>query len=185
MAEKKNHLPRRYYLITLLLIIIASIVLVIFQTTPTPPPAQINPQSENPTFQKVTEWKPNAVWSMPTDSVQNTYLGEVNGKTSTANIRSDQATLSPFEDVAYLNSLGYELNQNLSADGPGSSVWGYKKGIDTDFELIIFSYVTTPTNSNPNQPLEFNCPCEMKVEVFIGSSHSASQSTTLSNPVSE
>lgn len=187
MAKKKNRLPRKYYLTTLALIIIGSILLVIFQTAPN---SSISTQNElqpsDVIFEKVLVWKNNAVWSAPTDHTENTYLGEIHGKVSTATVRANEPTLSHFEDANYLKSLGYEVDSNLYADGPGSSMWGYKKGDNNNFELVIFSYNTTPTNSDPNQPVQFDCPCEMKIQVFVGSSNQkATQGTTLSNPASE
>ncbi len=188
MAKKKNRLPRKYYLTILALIIIASILLVIFQTTPnsTPPPQNTPQSSSNVIFEKLPEWKSDAIWTTPKDYTETNYLGEIHGKVSTVTITTDSPGLTHFEDVNYLNSLGYEIDINLYADGPGSSMWGYKKGDENNFELVIFSYTTTPTDKSPDKPVEFNCPCEMKIQVFVGSSKNTdSQKASLSNPASE
>lgn len=188
MAKKKNRLPRKYYLTTLALIITGSILLVIFQTTPSfTPPAQDTIQSSpNIIFEKLPEWKSDTVWSVPKDHTETNYLGEIHGKVSTATIIADSPGLTHFEDVDYLNSLGYEIDINLYADGPGSSMWGYKKGDKDNFELIIFSHTTTPTDKSFDKPVEFNCPCEMELQVFVGSSQNAApEKTSLSNPASE
>ncbi len=126
--------------------------------TPTPIATQVQPNS--PIFSKLNSWLPGD-WSTPVTSSQMNY----SGMESSVTITTQTAAVSHFEDVSYLKSLGFEPDINLSADGPGSSVWGYKNA-ETG-QVIVFSYRTSPTSTNPNEPLQFNCPCQSKVSVFV------------------
>lgn len=177
----KSNFPKRYFLIPLGLIILASIFLVIFES----PRGDNQTQQQTPEiFRELPAWKSDARWSTPSDTSQNTYLGEVKGKQTSANIKVNEPNIAHFEDSSYMNSHGYTIDNNLSADGPGSSSWGYTKTNGSQIDVVIFSYNVSATSSDPNSPLEFNCPCNAELQVFIGSVENKSQSS-LSNPASQ
>jgi len=84
-----------------------------------------------------------------------------------ATVTSPTASIPHFEMASALKTQGFIPDLNLSADGPGSSNWGYVNSNNEETQVIIFSYKTRPTNSNPNEPLEFNCPCKVNLSVFV------------------
>lgn len=106
----------------------------------------------------------DATWGSVTNTSEQTPLGLASGQKVSGTLTSDKAMISHFENTKLLESMGYTLNQNLSADGPGSSMWGYTKGN----KVITYSYKTAPTSSSPNEPLSFDCPCQVSVSVFTG-----------------
>lgn len=140
--------------------------------------------AESVIFTQSEKALPNASWTTPETTSMQTALGNTTGQKITGMVNSDKALIPHFENVQELKSMGYEENMNLSADGPGSSTWGYTKGNN----MVIFSYKTTPSTNNPNEPLEFDCPCDVSVSVFTGTTSSIpSNSTTghnLANPAS-
>lgn len=70
--------------------------------------------------------------------------------------------------IFYIRNIFNNFNDNnLAADGPGSSLWGYKKEVDGKTQIIIFSYKTQPTSNKPDEPLQFDCPCKVDWSVFI------------------
>lgn len=176
----KNNLPKRYYLIPLGLIIIASILLVVFQSFPG---KTITTEQTPEIFRELPSWKNDAVWSTPSDSSENTYLGNIKGQQTQAPLEVSEPNVAHFENIEYLLNHGFQPDNNLSADGPGSSSWGYKKTEAEKTEVLIFSYQITPTSSSPNSPLEFNCPCKGNLKVFYGSIEQSE--AKLANPASE
>lgn len=112
-------------------------------------------------------WMPTAIWSDPAASQEKTYYGDVLGSEVTGTLKTQEATVPHFENPELLNSLGFSPDTNLSADGPGSSEWGYTKETNGERQFILFSYQTEPTSTDPNEPLQFNCPCQTKLTVFV------------------
>lgn len=132
---------------------------------------------------------PDASWGKPQDATEPTPLGNLTGVKLSATTTTSQATLPHFENTKDLERLGYKPDMSLSADGPGSSVWGYTKTENGDESVILFSYNTQPSSSNPNEPLQFNCPCKMNISVFVSNPFKASTTPTpaqtgLANPAS-
>lgn len=125
---------------------------------------------------------PNALWSKPAAATMQTGVGSATGQKISGKVISDQAMLSHFENTKELKSMGYKENMNLSADGPGSSTWGYTNGD----KVIIYSYTTNPTSNNSNEPLSFDCPCKISVSVFTGTTESNNNAIghNLANPAS-
>jgi putative hemolysin len=128
-----------------------------------------------------------ASWGAPTSITIDTPLGNLSGEQVTTNISSPNPSISHFENTTQLQLEGFTLDNNLAADGTGSSTWGYKKVDGTKTQVVLFSYNTTPSSSSPNQPLQFNCPCTVKVMMFVSDkfdSNQSSNSNSLANPAS-
>lgn len=126
-------------------------------------------------------------WDVPEETTDQTSSGNIKGEKISGILTTAQATLPHFEDAQILTKAGFEPDMSLSADGPGSSVWGYKKKQGGQQSLIIFSYKTLVTSQNPNEPLQFNCPCNMSVSVFVSDpfkTGGVSNKSGLPNPAS-
>ncbi|HVZ66756.1 MAG TPA: hypothetical protein VG917_00670 [Patescibacteria group bacterium] len=123
--------------------------------------------SMSPIFYDLKVWLPDTSWSVPTKTSEQTMYGDLKGEQSTAQITTKQASVNPFENVKAMNDLGYQQDLNLAAGGPGSSVWGYKKTEGNMMQIVTFSYNTAPSYNNPNEPLQFNCPCKTTLKVFV------------------
>ena len=131
---------------------------------------------------QIATWYPSAQWSSPQVDKQTTINGDFTGESMSATVTTQQANLPHFEDTNALKQMGYVPDNNVSADGPGSSQWGYSNTNGTVKKIIIFSYKVSPSNTNPNEPVQFNCPCATKLNVFVGTS--ISPTATLANPAS-
>jgi putative hemolysin len=140
----------------------------------------------DPMLQTLAEGFPEVTWGEPTNMNQSTGpYGELPGRKITGTIKVDQANIPQTEDKAYLESQGFKADPSMSADGPGSSVWGYSKGSGENTQVVIFSYEVKPTSSNPNEPLQFNCPCNATVSIFVSDLPPSAQSNAgLANPAS-
>lgn len=136
------------------------------QQSPTTPPVEVS-QTAQTIFTTLPSSLPKATWEAPINSNLTTSYGNATGYLENGTITTDEASVPHFEDKTTLSSLGFTADNNLSADGPGSSLWGYKKTTGNEIQLVIFSYKTDPTSSNPNEPLQFNCPCQTQVSVFV------------------
>lgn len=137
----------------------------------------------------------NAQWSATQATTENTAVGNLSGHQRTTTITSPTASLTSPENVSQLTSLGFSVDNNIAADGPGSSQWGYQRQVNGQTQYLLYSYNTTPSNNAPNQPLSFDCPCQMTVTVFLSDPSASAQaspspaaggsgSTTLANPAS-
>ena len=142
--------------------------------TPLPPrPSSVDlVNSQEDTLQKniinqLPTWLPNTSWSAPFAASYETPYGTFQGTETTTTITTDSPTMRNFEDEKFLNSLGLKIDTMLLADGPGSSMWGYKKEINGKIQTVLFFYKTTPTSTPTDEPIQFNCPCQTKVTVFI------------------
>lgn len=131
--------------------------------------------SETSLLADIAVWYPSAPWSTPKETTEQTMYGSLTGKSMKATVTSPTATLPHFEQVNTLVQKGFTLDNNLSADGPGSSVWGYKKEENGETQIILFSYKTEPSSSNLNEPLQFNCPCKINTSVFVSNPFSPEQ----------
>lgn len=147
---------------------------------------KIGSPQESTVFKMAESNLSEATWAKPSDTTEQTPLGTFPGQIMTGTLKTENAMLTHFENVKELSKMGFKANQNLSADGPGSSQWGYSKESNGETQVIIYSYKTSPTSKNPNEPLQFNCPCNTTVSVFLSDPHKieANTSTTLANPAS-
>lgn len=127
---------------------------------------QVSPEADR-IFSQMATWLPNATFGLPKETTEATGEGEFSGESLSGFTMSETASMDHFEDEAYMESLGYTLDNNLSADGPGSSVWGYSKDVNGKKQIVLFSYETKPSDSDPNTPLQFNCPCNTNVKAFV------------------
>ncbi len=106
-------------------------------------------------------------WLNPYSISKKTPYGFLEGREVTAQTMSDTPYVSNFEDKARLTSEGFQEDINLNADGPGGSTWGYIKKNEDKSQIIILLYTVTPSSSNSNEPLQFDCPCSIVLSVFV------------------
>jgi hypothetical protein len=118
-------------------------------------------------FSALPELMPEAHWSEPVEAKKETFYGNIPGVSRTATIKTQEATVPHFGQSVFFRDLGYDADKNLAADGPGSSQWGYVKNVDGKKQIVTFGYHVKPTNSNPNEPLQFDCPCQTTMTVFV------------------
>lgn len=128
--------------------------------------------TSSPVFNYLSTWQPVANWTSPTATTEETPVGTLTGFKATGQITTQTAAVPHFENESYLKSLGFEPDIYLAADGPGSSVWGYSN--PTTGQIIQFSYRTTPTSTNQNAPVQFDCPCSSNLSVFISNPRTSS-----------
>lgn len=137
-------------------------------------------------FSQAESALPYSNWSGPTSTTESTPAGDMSGEKITATITSQQAMLTPFENAEQLKQIGFTPDSNLSADGPGSSIWGYQN--KNTKQIILYSYTTKPTATKPDEPISFDCPCSMEVSVFVSGTTTASAKTmpghNIANPAS-
>lgn len=119
-------------------------------------------------FEETEEWVPEVVWSKPKSAKQQMYYGTVSGVEQTGTLVNKDGYISHFEDPAVLEKQGYKEDLNLSADGPGSSMWGYSKEIGKDqMQVVTFSYTNEDMHPSSEGPLTADCPCTLDLSVFI------------------
>jgi hypothetical protein len=142
------------------------------KTTSQSVPAKTAGTPTSPTTEKIynqlPELMPEAQWSEPVQANKETFYGNASGVTRTATIKTQKAYIPHFGQSTFFKDLGYEADKNLDADGPGSSQWGYTKTVDGKKQYVIFGYNVKPTNNNPNEPVQFNCPCQTTMTLFVG-----------------
>lgn len=149
-------------------------------TTKTPP-------TNSQIFSQVISTVDGATWTIPENTTEQTGAGNLTGQKVTSQITTKEANVTHFENEKELIKLGYESDPSLSADGPGSSMWGYKSDNEGETNYIIYSYKVAPSSNNPNEPLQFNCPCKTDLSVFISAAdpnQTSQSSTSLANPAS-
>ncbi len=144
-----------------------------------------NPE-ESAVFKMAESRLSSATWTKPVDTTEQSPIGTFPGKIMTGTLTTSNAILTHFENVKELSRMGFKADQNLSADGPGSSQWGYSKESNGETQIIMYSYKTSPTSTNPDEPLQFDCPCNTSVSVFLSDLHKieANNSASLANPAS-
>ena len=109
----------------------------------------------------------NESWSEPKEATEQTMYGKLAGEEISTLVTSDQAMVEPFENQTTLKSEGFETDNNLAAGGAGSQINGYKRSVNGKSQVLLYSYQTEPTSTNPNEPLQFNCPCKVNLKVFL------------------
>jgi len=90
------------------------------------------------------------------------------GQVVQANIITQQPFVPQFASDSQLENLSFAEDINLQADGAGSSQWGYTRQIGNLTQYLLFTYSVEPTKNNDNAPVEFNCPCNTTISVFVG-----------------
>lgn len=172
MAQKKSGFALPLY--GVIILCIALLILAMLTLKHLHPKSSLQQSSVTPTLSPETSllvdaavWYPSAPWTEPKSDTQQTFYGELSGESIEATVTSQTASLPHFEQVNTLQTMGFLPDNNLAADGPGSSVWGYTKESNSQKQVMTFSYKTRPTNSNPNEPLQFSCPCQVDVTVFV------------------
>lgn len=119
-------------------------------------------------FFDIVDYKfPSANWTSPATAEEQTLYGNISGEQIGGEVDSKKAQIPHFENEKSLKNMGFEPDLNLSADGPGSSSWGYKKTADAMTQIAIFSYTTKASATPGNEPIQFNCPCKVSVSAFI------------------
>lgn len=169
---RKNKIKKHYlaYFVIVAIIFVVAGTFMWRHTLVTPP--SVTPLTTSPSivtndiFAQVPLWNA-AKWSFIKTASTSSYYGTLTGKEIDATMITQQATISHFEDIAFLQNLGFDQDRNLSADGPGSSVWGYKKTTNNTSQVVLFSYTTLPVTVVPNEPIQFSCPCTTNVSVFV------------------
>lgn len=121
----------------------------------------------NPTLISYVVSPKIGTWSSPFKKTTQTAYGNTTGKEIQTTVTGTITEFMNFENIKELESQGFSKDISLAADGPGSSVWGYKRFDNDRTQIILFSYATKPTNNNLDQPLEFDCPCEVTLTVFL------------------
>lgn len=106
-------------------------------------------------------------WSNPEKTSEKINGTTVSGTKIEATVSGQITDFMNFENKDILEKQGFVRDNSLAADGPGASTWGYKRSDDDRTQFVLFSYSTKPTNNNPNEPLEFDCPCEIMLSVFL------------------
>lgn len=177
MKVKTRSIRSNYYIYLVLIIFVLVLIFITERQhspfTKSTPSVTKSLTAETKLLVDVAVWYPSAPWSEPTADSDQTLYGELTGESIKAQVTSDTATLPHFEIVNELIQMGFASDNNLSADGPGSSTWGYKKIENGKTQVIIFAYRTIPTNANPDEPLQFNCPCKIDIEAFVSKPFSA------------
>lgn len=172
MANQKNSHKTFYILgLCIVLLIIGAIFFLDQQKKNTPSQQITNPNvtPETALLADIAVWYPSAPWTAPKKVKEETPYGNLSGESMQATVTSPTASIPHFEIASQLKTKGFVPDPGLSADGPGSSMWGYKRDESIFHQIIIFSYKTEPTSSNPNEPLQFNCPCKVTINVFVSS----------------
>jgi hypothetical protein len=175
MAKKKGYTPEQSHMIIFgAILAVLAVILFVYERNMQSAPLTPKTTAVSPTLSPQTSllvdaavWYPSAPWTSPAPTSQTTYYGTLKGQAIKATVEAPNPMLEHFEMPEMLKEKGFLPDNNLSADGPGSSTWGYKKTTNGEIQLMTFSYKTQPSNTNPNEPLQFNCPCKMNVEVFV------------------
>lgn len=130
-------------------------------------PQETTQTKTNPFLEKLSQGYKDATWTNPAQTNEATGpYGEMLGEKITTETTVDKPLVEHFEDKNYLESLGYKEDLGMAADGPGSSVWGYSRTENGNTKVVIFSYNVKPTDNNPNEPVQFNCPCQATLSIF-------------------
>lgn len=159
---------QRTFLTLFIALVIIGSAIYIHAVRPQSNPSSMNSTQTqpNPDFKLITTSLPSANWTTPVPSTEQTLYGNLTGQAATGQITSQQTSMNQFEDVNAITAQGYKKDINLDAAGPGSTVWGYKKTENGKTQVIILFYKTQGT-TNPNQPIQFNCPCKIDLKVFV------------------
>jgi hypothetical protein len=104
---------------------------------------------------------PPHIGTNPTDTTIEGYEITSEPTATTTDISSITEPFRNYYDKTLL-ALGWSIDPTFQADGPGASVWGFRKGK----EILIFSYAPTFLNNQPNQPVQ--CPCTITFSILGG-----------------
>lgn len=119
-------------------------------------------------FEEAESWVPEVVWSKPKAGSEKMYYGTAKGVKIVGTLVNREGTVDHFEDPKILKRLGYKEDLNLSADGPGSSMWGYsKENANGMMEIVTFSYDNKDMYESSDGPLVSECPCTLILTVFV------------------
>lgn len=109
---------------------------------------------------KIIEWLPQANWSqVEFDNIKSPYSERnLSGMSRIATVIHDDYKLSNFPDEDYLDTYGW-VEESINAVGGPFTQWSeYYK--DNKFLVV---YQENVDNKPPSE-----CPCEIKIKVFIG-----------------
>lgn len=133
---------------------------------PTPKKQAVTPDMT--VFEETDRWVPEVVWSPSKPATEQIYYGTVKGVEETGTLVNREGVVEHFEDHKVLEKLGYKEDLNLSADGPGSSMWGYSKEAPGGLlEVVTFSYINEDMHPSTEGPLTASCPCTLTLKVFV------------------
>lgn len=118
-------------------------------------------------FDQAPEWVPEVVWGKPKSAEKQTYYGTVKGTEVTGKLVNREGYIDHPENPEFIKKLGFSEDPNLSADGPGSSMWGYIKHVGQNEQVILLSYTNEDMHPSAEGPLEANCPCTLDLSVFV------------------
>jgi hypothetical protein len=90
---------------------------------------------------------------------------------STENVLKMQTSFRDFYENTLID-LGYVEAPEIAADGPGESIWGYKRGED----YVVLGYAGEQIS--PAMGSTFECPCSWSFTVFAGKKKSAGTAYT-------
>lgn len=121
-----------------------------------------------PLFSTGMSWSPKVSVSLPPRSDYNPATSTITGyevvslpTAATDNIAGIAEPLRDYYDRLLVTN-GWHIDIKFEADGPGGSLWGFTKGN----QILIFSYISTFYNQQPNQPEQ--CPCSIVFTIIGG-----------------
>lgn len=170
MAKKKS--GSGFIIFLILLVIAGGVVGYVFLFTDyiklpsKPTESTTKSTTEYEVFTEAQKWVPEVVWSKPKAATQQTYYGTVKGTEITGKMVNREGYIEHPEDPTTLKAMGFSEDLNLSADGPGSSSWGYIKNIGDMQEIIVLSYKNEDMHASSEGPLEAECPCTLLLTIF-------------------
>lgn len=135
-----------------------------------------NNTADNAIIQNVTSTFPkNTVWQKAVDtkisytnfSTPNAKQRFVNGISRTGMGIVKSLTSTHAENQTYLKQDDWIVDNNLAADGPTGSVWGYMKKEGDKTRILQISYTNNSITPVPNQPLQLTCPCKLTYKIFL------------------
>ncbi|HSW97332.1 MAG TPA: hypothetical protein VLF89_05910 [Candidatus Saccharimonadales bacterium] len=101
-------------------------------------------------------------WEEETKATESYQGKAIAGKELRGRLSYKSGYLHSLANREYLQTNGWVENNNLAADGPNGSQWGYTKNKK---QVVIFSY-TNMSFTPP--PTGTTCPCEFTVKIFLG-----------------
>lgn len=168
---RKSHGPSPIFLLIILLIGVGIGYVFFFTDLITLPKASEKKEKtvvNTSVFSEAEEWVPEVVWSKPKSASEQVYYGTVKGTEISGTLVNKDGYIEHFEEPAVLEKQGYKEDLNLSADGPGSSLWGYTKEVGKDqMQIVTFSYTNEDMYESSEGPLTADCPCTLTLSVFV------------------
>ncbi|MFA6017084.1 MAG: hypothetical protein WC744_03285 [Patescibacteria group bacterium] len=97
--------------------------------------------SLSPIFSNLSLWVPNATWTSPKQTVEDTTFGKLKGTKIEGEMKgADKSIKRNYENPDVMKSLGFTEDMSFAADGPGASNWGYSKTENGKMQVVIFGY---------------------------------------------